>query len=106
MVRKIEVVSYNANWPKLFKAEAERIAVVLNQEVIAIHHIGSTAIPTIAAKPVIDILIEVHDVQRIDSFNREMIKLGFRPRREFGIPKRRFFAKGSESAPTHHLHVF
>ena len=106
MVRKVKVVPHDPIWSKLFGAEADEIAAVLGQEVIAIHHIGSTAIPNISAKPIIDILVEVHDIENIDDFNEEMIKLGYQPKGEFGIPGRRFFIKGNDSTRTHHVHIF
>ncbi len=106
MVKKVKVVPHNPNWPNLFRAEADRIAAVLGQEVIAIHHIGSTAIPGIKAKPVLDFLIEVRDIDQIDDFNAEMIKLGYQPRGEYGIPGRRYFSKKTSSTSTHHLHTF
>ena len=106
MVRKVKVVPHDPNWSKLFKLEADKIAVILGQEVIAIHHIGSTAIPNISAKPLIDILVEVHDIEKIDEFNEEMTKLSYQPQGEFGIPGRRFFIKGDDSTRTHHVHMF
>jgi GrpB-like predicted nucleotidyltransferase (UPF0157 family) len=106
MVRKIEVVPYNPDWPSLFKMEADRLGAILGQEAVAIHHIGSTAIPNIRAKPIIDILVEVQDIEKVDDFNTEMIRQGYRPQGEFGIPGRRFFIKGPDDARTHHIHVF
>jgi GrpB-like predicted nucleotidyltransferase (UPF0157 family) len=106
MARKIKVLPHDPNWSKLFKAEANKLAAVLGQEVIAIHHIGSTAIPNISAKPIVDILVEVYDIEQIDEFNEEMMKLGYQPKGEFGIPGRRFFIKGDDSTRTHHVHTF
>ncbi len=106
MARKVKVVAHDPNWSKLFKAEADEIAAILGPEAIAIHHIGSTAIPNISAKPIIDILVEVHDIEKIDDFDGEMIKLGYQPKGEFGIPGRRFFIKGDDSTRTHHVHIF
>ena len=106
MIRKVKVVPHDPNSSKLFKLEADKIAVILGQEVIAVHHIGSTAIPNISAKPLIDILVEVHDIEKIDEFDEEMIKLSYQPQGEFGIPRRRFFIKGDDSTRTHHVHIF
>ena len=106
MARKVKVVPHDSNWSKLLKAEADEIAAILGQEVIAIHHIGSTAIPNISAKPIIDILVEVHDIEKIDDFNEEIMKLGYQPKGEFGIPGRRFFIKGDDATRTHHVHIF
>ena len=106
IAREVKVVPHDPNWSELFKAEADKIAAILRQEVIAIHHIGSTAIPNISAKPIIDILVEVHDIEKIDDFNDEMMGLAYQPKGEFGIPGRRFFVKGNASARTHHAHIF
>lgn len=104
--RVIEVVAHNPDWPKLFKKEADEIKAVFGQEVVVIHHIGSTAIPGISAKPIIDVLVEVQDIEKIDDFNEEMTGRGYQPKGEFGIPKRRFFIKGGDATRTHHIHVF
>jgi GrpB-like predicted nucleotidyltransferase (UPF0157 family) len=106
MARQIKVVPYHPNWSELFEAEADELTAILGQEVVAIHHIGSTAIPGISAKPIIDMLVEVHDIEKIDDFNEEMIQLGYQPKGEFGIPGRRFFIKGGDATRTHHVHVF
>lgn len=79
---------------------------VFAQEVVALHHIGSTSIPNIYAKPIIDMLMEVRQIERVDAYNRVMQQLGYLPQGEGGIPGRRFFIKGSEDHRTHHLHVY
>jgi GrpB-like predicted nucleotidyltransferase (UPF0157 family) len=86
--------------------EVDRITAVFGREVVAIHHIGSTAIPNICAKPIIDVLVEVQDIEKIDDFNEKMTHEGYQPKGEFGIPGRRFFIKGDDATRTHHLHVF
>ncbi len=106
MPRQIEVVPYDPVWPRLFAEEAARLAAIFGQEIVAIHHIGSTAIPTIQAKPIIDMLVEVRDIEKIDAFNATMSGLGYLPRGEFGIAGRRFFIKGDEIHRTHHIHMY
>jgi len=106
MIRRIEVIPHDPNWSKLFQTEADNLTAVLGQEILAIHHIGSTAIPGIHAKPIVDILVEVRDIKRIDKFNAEMIEQRYRPKGEFGIPDRRFFIKGDDAQRTHHVHAF
>jgi GrpB-like predicted nucleotidyltransferase (UPF0157 family) len=107
MVRRVEVVPHNPNWQQDFEAEAKRVAAVLGNNVTTIHHIGSTAIPTIYAKPIIDMLLEVSDIHRVDAQNSAMQALGYQSRGEFGIPGRRFFYKDSEAGiRTHHIHTF
>jgi len=106
MIRKIEVVPYDPDWSRLFKVEADEIASFFGREVVAIHHIGSTAIPGIRAKPIIDMLVEVQEIEKTDAFNEEMAKRGYQPKGEFGIAGRRFFIKEDEVNRTHHIHVF
>ncbi len=106
MARKIEVVPYNPDWPRLYSAEAERIAAALGGEMTAIHHIGSTAIPGIKAKPVLDFLVAVPRIERVDELNDSMVVLGYEPRGEYGIPGRRFFIKHTAGMRTHHVHIF
>ena len=105
MKRKIEVIEYNPEWPKLYSIEIELVKRVLSSEILKTHHIGSTAVPNLAAKPVIDILLEVKDVDRLDKYDAEMEQLGYSPKGEFGIPARRFYLKG-EIYRTHHIHAF
>ena len=69
------------------------------------HHIGSTAIPGISAKPTIDMIVEVTNVSAVDGLNAALQNLGFEAKGENGIPGRRFFQKGGDKR-THHLHVF
>jgi GrpB-like predicted nucleotidyltransferase (UPF0157 family) len=106
MLRRITVVPYDARWPDLFREEADELAAIFGEEVVAIHHIGSTAIPGIHAKPIIDILVEVQDIESVDAFSQEMAERGYVPKGEFGIRRRRFFIKGTEESRTHHIHVF
>lgn len=103
--RSVEVVSYNSNWQEMYKEESEKIKNILNDIIIDIYHIGSTAIPGIKAKPVIDILVGVKDIEAVDQYNHKMEELGYEAMGEYGIPKRRFFSKG-ESKRSHHVHIF
>ena len=102
----IEIVPYNPDWPHQFRMEAEKIREALGQEVVDISHMGSTAVPGIQAKPIIDILVEVQDIHKMDSLNGEMVKLGYEPKGEFGIPGRRFFVRNYQHHRTHHVHIF
>jgi GrpB-like predicted nucleotidyltransferase (UPF0157 family) len=106
-MRKVEVVPHNPRWRDEFEAEAERVAAALGETVVAVHHIGSTAIPGIYAKPVIDLLIEVRDITAVDSRSSAMRSLGYEALGEYGIPGRRYFRKDSlEGIRTHQIHTF
>ncbi len=102
--RVIEVVNHNNEWENAYEKEAAKIKNII-KNTIAIHHIGSTAIKGIKAKPVIDILVEVKNITKVDEYNKRMEKIGYMAKGEFGIPERRYFQKG-EPQHTHHVHVF
>ncbi len=106
MARRVEVVPPDPNWPDMYRAEAHAIASLLGQELMAIHHIGSTAIPGIKAKPAIDIMVEVRVIKKMDDYDDAMIELGYQPMGEYGIPGRRFFRKPDEFTRTHHVHTY
>ncbi len=97
---------HSSRWAGEFRAEAERLTAALGDEVVAVHHVGSTAIPGISAKPIIDILLEVREVERLDDLGSEMSGLGYEARGEFGLPGRRFFVKHAGERRTHHIHAY
>ncbi len=103
---RVEVVPYNPRWPKMFAAEALVVARVLGDELVAIHHIGSTAIPGIPTKPIIDLMAEARDIAKIDVLNTAFELKGYTPKGEYGIPGRRFFVKETDGARSHNLHIF
>lgn len=103
--RKIEVVPYDPIWVKLFEEEAARISEAIPEGLIAVHHIGSTSVPGLAAKPIIDILLEVSNLTLLDGFDSNMESIGYTVKGEFGIPGRRFYLKGLIDR-THHIHAF
>ena len=104
MVRKLVLVDYNPDWPHLFNKEVKQLSKVFGEILVNIHHIGSTSIPMTCAKPVIDILVEVTNIESVDSRNPMLVELGYVPRGEAGIEGRRFFRKGGDER-THHIHA-
>jgi len=106
MTRKVELVPHDPLWAHIFQAEAEVLRNVLGDQLVAIHHIGSTAIPGILAKPVLDILVEVRIIREIDELNNDMEALGYQPFGENGIPGRRYFVKQFGEAHIFHIHIF
>ncbi|HEX8181403.1 MAG TPA: GrpB family protein [Pyrinomonadaceae bacterium] len=106
-MRIVEVVAHNPQWRDAFEAEAEHVAAALGENVVAIHHIGSTAIPNIYAKPVIDLLVEVRDITEVDVQSSAMKSLGYEVMGEYGITGRRYFRKDNRAGiRTHNIHVF
>ncbi len=104
--RTIEMADHNPRWKEQFDAEARLIRKVFGSEMVGIYHIGSTAIPGIKAKPIIDMLGEVKDIGAVPYFNTEMSKIGYQAKGEMGITGRQYFRKGKRTVHTHHLHIF
>ena len=104
-MRVIEVVQFREDWAELFEKEKELIVSRLALKGIAIHHIGSTSVRGLAAKPIIDILLEVEDVVMLDEFGEIFKSLDYECMGEFGIPGRRYYQKGGDKR-THQMHAF
>jgi len=107
VTREVKVVPYNSEWPRMYQQEVVRLRNVLGHQIVSAHHIGSTAMPEMSAKPIIDILLEVKDISELDDYNDDMVKLGYIPKGEYGIPGRRYFSRDDSSGVrTHHIHAF
>jgi len=102
--RTVEIVPFNPLWPTMFEHERQALATILGTGA-RIHHIGSTSVRGLASKPIIDILVEVPNVESLDSQTGAFCGLGYVPRGENGIPGRRYFVKGSWER-THHVHAY
>ena len=64
--REIVIAEYDPGWPRRFAVERERIAAALGERAVRIEHIGSTSVPGLAAKPIVDILVEVPSLDGVD----------------------------------------
>jgi GrpB-like predicted nucleotidyltransferase (UPF0157 family) len=106
MTRKVVVFPYDPRWQLAYILEADNLLAIFEPELLSIHHIGSTAIPGIKARPIIDILVEVKDIERVDTYNSQVIASGLQSKGEFGIRSRRFMIRSDEDGPTHHVYVF
>ena len=102
---KVYVTDYCPNWPARYQAEAEQIKQILADNLLAIYHIGSTSVPGLAAKPIIDILVSVKDISGVDGCNVKFQQIGYECMGEFGIAGRRYFRKGGDNR-THQIHIF
>jgi GrpB-like predicted nucleotidyltransferase (UPF0157 family) len=85
---KIQVVPYNPNWPQMFEVESKKIKNALGNNCIAIHHIGSTSVPSLSAKPQIDIIAVVRDLFFHES---QLEAIEYRYRGGFNIPLQKCF---------------
>lgn len=101
-IGKVEVVPYDHLWPQQFKHEAQKIREALGNKCVAIHHVGSTSVPGLAAKPKIDIIAEVQDLNFQHS---TLLDLGYEYRGGFNIPLRKSFTIRTPDLSVN-LHVF
>jgi len=104
--RDVELVPHNPEWTQLADEEAQRIREGLSFPIIGIYHIGSTSIPGIKAKPILDFVIEVDDMDIVINALDEFRILGYESKGEYGIPGRQFFTRDTDGERSHHLHVF
>ena len=105
MPQHVRVVAYDPRWATLYKEEAEKVREILDGNFYAIHHIGSTSVPGLMAKPIIDIMLVVKKIERVEDVYPQFERLGYECMGEFGIPGRRYFRKGGEER-THQVHLF
>lgn len=102
---KVRLSEYNERWAVLFQDEASFLRTLFEDEVIRFEHFGSTSVPGMKAKPVIDMMCIVKDINKVDLQNERMSSLGYDVAGEWGIPDRRLFRKGGENR-THHIHFY
>jgi GrpB-like predicted nucleotidyltransferase (UPF0157 family) len=110
MADEIEIVDYDAHWPRLFEEERAALEQVLpSDQVLAIEHAGSTAIPGLAAKPIIDIFIAVPSIEVAKATLVVPIKaIGYVYWAENPDLTRMFFVRGMPpygERRTHHVHI-
>lgn len=86
----VELAPPDPEWAGRAAAEASRLKAALGSVLVAVHHIGSTAIPGILAKPIIDLMPEVTDLRGLDTHREAVEALGYRWWGEYGIAGRRY----------------
>lgn len=106
MPRIIELVPHNPDWPRQFAAAAAWLTPYFGDNLVGIEHIGSTAVPQLTAKPIIDILVLVHDIAQVAPMTNRLTAQGLVYKGENGILGRRYFRQGSDDHHSHHIHVF
>ncbi|HVO25625.1 MAG TPA: GrpB family protein [Candidatus Margulisiibacteriota bacterium] len=103
--RPLEVVAYDPGWPAAFAAEAERLRAVLGTLALRIDHNGSTAVPGLAAKPVIDIQVSVAELQPMGAYRQPLQSIRYThvPHPDDAFCP--FFHRPREWPHSHHIHV-
>ncbi len=105
---KIIIEEYCSQWPEMFFEQRKCLLGKFDLNQIVIEHIGSTAIPGLAAKPIIDIMVGLIDFSKVGSLVSKCVELGYNyfPQYEDVMPDRRFFKKTNEmDVATHHIHM-
>ncbi|MEJ0053473.1 MAG: GrpB family protein [bacterium] len=104
--RQYEIVPYDPDWPQEFKAAATVLWRIFGSDATDIQHIGSTSIPGMDGKPVIDILILVDDVGSADIHRAEMATAGYDYAGAFVMPGAILFRKMKDDTLLSNVHVF
>lgn len=100
----VELEEFNEQWAEDYKKEEKILKEVLGDKLIEVHHIGSTSIPGLKAKPVIDILAVIPSLENINEVEELLKDYDYSNRGSQGVPDRMFFAKGPEDSRTHYVH--
>ena len=111
MPRQIILETHKPSWLEKFQQEAKSLQKIFGQEMLSIHHIGSTSIADIKAKPIIDILVVLKDTDGISGFDVDMIQLGYVVRGQCldaevpGTVGRFYYSKNIDDIRSHQVHI-
>ncbi len=100
---EVVVVPHDPRWRTLFMRTSDELHAALGSSILAVHHVGSTAVPGLCAKPILDVLVSIPDLARGADLVSQLTALGyeFRPAEE--IPDRHFFRRRNGTVRSHHL---
>jgi GrpB-like predicted nucleotidyltransferase (UPF0157 family) len=103
----VRLDDYNPEWPGAFAAERERLVALLPRLFVELQHVGSTAVPGLSAKPIIDVLAGVRSMAETESLAERICKCGYTTSAEFNatLSERLWFMRWANGHRTHHLHV-
>lgn len=99
----VKLNPYDTAWPRRFRQEAARLRRYLGGARCQIEHIGSTAVPGLDAKPIIDIALCIPSFKQLPLWIRRLERAGYEYKGEYGLPGRHFFTRGTPV--TQHLHL-
>lgn len=101
---RVQLATDHGAWSEAFLLERERLLKVIGEDILDLQHVGSTSIPSLPAKPILDIAILVEDFEEAFSTIAPMESLGYQYRGEHGISRRHYFTRGEPR--THQVHMF
>ncbi|EAR08646.1 GrpB family protein [Reinekea blandensis] len=102
---RVLLASYSTKWPKAYEQERLRLLNVAGDVITRIEHIGSTSVPGIQAKPIIDIGLEVDSLEALETLAKRLPPDVYQYFGERDISGDFFFTKGSQECRTHYIHV-
>lgn len=101
---QVFLVDWDKEWTVLFKNEKQRILELVKDDNIKVHHIGSTSVPNLKSKPILDIAVEVSDLREINKYTNLLNQLGYVSLGNAILPDRYYFIKGNPR--THQIHLY
>lgn len=107
----VKLVPHNSRWREIFQKEKQLLKKTFKDKIIAVEHVGSTAILGIPAKPILDINIAVLSLKTAQDMKEKFKEIGYeyrpfvRGKTEKGLKEQELYVKGSEARRTHHVHV-
>lgn len=101
----VELKEYNEIWNDLYIEEEKKIKELIGDKILEIKHVGSTSIPGLSAKPIIDIAVAVNSLNEVNDFKNILINEGYLFRDDGGIKGEYLFYRGYKSFRTHYIHV-
>lgn len=99
------IVDYDPRWPELYAAERERLLAALGEQVTRMEHVGSTSVPGLAAKPIVDIEIYVRQLEPMDPYRAPLEALGYQFTFDPEMPDLHYFGWPAERPRRYHLHI-
>lgn len=105
MPREMILLPYDTEWINRFKNIKKELSAIFGDLAADIQHFGSTAVIGMSAKPIIDVMVIVTDIQKVDNLNSEMQRAGYVSKGENGISGRRYFQKFHIDAVNHTQHI-
>ena len=102
----VRLVPYEPAWAELYREEEARLRAALGDHVVQIEHVGSTSVPGLHAKPILDIVVAVRDMGDVTMFEEVVGRLGYEHRPEHDMPGRLYLVKSTaDDKATHHLNI-
>lgn len=105
MKREMKIVPYDENWISQFCEIKAKLLWIFEDLAIDIQHFGSTSIKGMSAKPIIDVMVIVTDITKVDALNERMKEAGYVPKGENGVDGRRYFQMFSDDGINHTQHI-